>query len=253
MVAGLQLTTPDKTLPIPKEIANWVERTPYRSLVGSLMYIAVGTRPDISYAVGRLSAFLDCYRLEHWEAAICVVWYLKGTRTLGLILRGPNNLELIGYSDLDYANCIETSRSVAGYCFTLGSGMVSWRSRKGQTMADSTCYAEYMALHKAAQEAMFLGEMLTKLKFKSSKATLVLCDNNAAIILSEDHIGHPQVKHIRVKYHYVQEQVRDGYMVVRRVRSEDNTADILTKPLGCVDFQRLRGFLGLRNQLTGGV
>jgi hypothetical protein len=150
MVAGLQLTMPDKTLPIPKEIANWVERTPYRSLVGSLMYIAVGTRPDILYAVGRLSAFLDCYRLEHWEAAIHVVQYLKGTRTLGLTLGGSNNLELIGYSDSDYANCIKTSRSVAGYCFTLGLGMISWHSRKGQTVADSTCYAEYMALHEAA-------------------------------------------------------------------------------------------------------
>jgi hypothetical protein len=108
-----------------------------------------------------------------------------------------------------------------------------------------------MALHEAAREAMFLGEVLTDLDFKSPEATPIFCDNSAAIILSEDHVGHPRVKHIRVKYHYTQEQVRDGLMVVKKIRSEDNTADILTKPLGHVDFLRLRGFLGLRGQSTG--
>ena len=79
MVTGLQLRRPDKNERIPPEITEWIERTPYRSLVGSLMYISVATRPDISFAVGRLSSFLDCYRLEHWNAALRVVRYLKGT------------------------------------------------------------------------------------------------------------------------------------------------------------------------------
>jgi hypothetical protein len=126
MVTRLQLTAPDKTLPIPREVTDWIERTPYHSLIGSLMYIAVGTQPDISYAVGKLSSFLDCYRSEHWEAAIHIVRYLKGTRTLGLRLGGTNKIRLIGYLDSDYANCIETSWSIARYCFTLGSGMISW-------------------------------------------------------------------------------------------------------------------------------
>jgi hypothetical protein len=105
MVAGLQLQTPDKTIPVPNTVAAWIERTPYRSLIGSLMYIAVATRPDISYAVGRLSSYLDCYRQEHWDAAIRVLRYLKGTRTLGLVLGGSNPAQLFGYSDSDYANC----------------------------------------------------------------------------------------------------------------------------------------------------
>jgi len=212
------------------------------------MYIAVGTRPDIAYAVSKLSSYLDCYRSDHWDAAIRVLRYLKGTRTLGLVLGGSNPINLIGYSDSDYANCVETSRSVAGYCFNLGSGMISWRSRKGQTVADSTCYAEYMALHEAAREAMFLRELLGELKFKSLTPTPVFCDNRATIILSEDHVGHPRVKHIHVKYHYIQDQVQDGLLVAKQIRSEDNTADIFTKPLGRVDFQRLRGYLGLRAQ-----
>jgi len=196
MVASLQLQTPDKTILVPKEIATWIQWTPYRSLIGSLMYIAVATRSDISYAVGRLSSYLNCYRPEHWEVAIRVLRYLKGTRTLGLVLGGSNPVQLLGYSDSDYANCIETSRSIVGYCFSLGSGMISWRSRKGQTVANSTCYAEYMALHKVAREAVFLREMLKELDFAPLDATPICCDNSAAIILSEDHIGHPHVKHI---------------------------------------------------------
>jgi hypothetical protein len=122
MVTGLQLRRPDKTAPVPSEIIKWADRTPYRSLVRNLMYIAVATCPDISYAVGRLSSFLDCYRLEHWEAAIRIVRYLKGTCTHALTLGGKNSLALMGYSDSDYANCVDTSRSIGGYCFTLGSG-----------------------------------------------------------------------------------------------------------------------------------
>ena len=109
MVTGLQLRRPDKSAPTPADIAHWMDRTPYRRLVGSLMYLAIATRPDIAYAVGRLSSFLDCYRPEHWEAAIWVLHYLKGTRTHVLMLGGKAPLMLIGYSDSDYANCLNTS------------------------------------------------------------------------------------------------------------------------------------------------
>jgi len=125
MVVGLQLHRPNKNDPTPPEVTAWAECTPYCSLVGSLMYIAIGTHPDIAYAVGRLASFLDCYRLEHWEAAIRVLCYLKGTRSLALRLGRLGPLRLMGYSDSDYANCPDTSRSIGGYCFSLGSGMIS--------------------------------------------------------------------------------------------------------------------------------
>jgi len=111
------------------------------------MYIATGTRPDIAYAVGHLASYLDCYGLEHWEAAIQVLRYLKGTCLLCLRLGGTNPLQLIGHSDSDYANCPDTSRSIGGYCFTLGSRMVLWSSKKQCTIADSSCYAEYIHQH----------------------------------------------------------------------------------------------------------
>jgi len=245
MVAGLQLCRPNKTDPVPPEIAAWAERTPYRSLVGSLMYIAIGTRPDVAYAIGRLAFFLNCYRPEHWEAATRVLRYLKGTRSLVLKLGGQNSLRLVGYSDSDYANCPDTSRSIGGYCFSLGSGMVSWSSRKQRTVADSSCYAEYIALHEASHEAVFLRELLDEIDFLPTGPTPIHCDNDAASILSEDHLWHPRVKHIRVKYHYVRELVSDGEVKATRISSADNTADILTKPLARADFLRLRPNLGL--------
>jgi hypothetical protein len=245
MVAGLHLRRPDKNEPVPSATIAWAERTPYRSLIGGLNYLAVGTRPDIAYAVGRLAGFLDCYRVEHWEAAIRVVRYLKGTRQLCLKLGGVKPISLIGHSDSDYANCLDTSLSVGGYCFTLGSGVISWASRKQKSVADSSCYAEYIALHQASHEVVFLRELISCLLPPDITPTVVFCDNDAASILTEDHVWHARVKHIRVKYHYVRELVANKELTVKRVRSSENTADILTKPLNRTDFVRLRHYLGL--------
>jgi Reverse transcriptase (RNA-dependent DNA polymerase) len=188
MAAGVVLERPDKSVPIPSSVTDWMARTPYRELVGSLMYIAIGTRPDIAYAVSRLSTFLDCYRPEHWGAAIRVLRYLKGTRSLSLVLGGNTPPCLGGFSDSDYASCTTSSRSISGYCYSLGSGVVSWSSRKQRTVADSSCYAEYIALHDASHEAIFLRQLLEGLGFAISNPTTIHCDNHAASIIAEDHV-----------------------------------------------------------------
>jgi hypothetical protein len=243
---GLQISHPDKTLPVPLDIQDWVKRTPYRTLISKLMYIAIGTRPDIAYAVGRLASVLDCYRPEHWEARIRVVRYLKGTRLLSLELGGQSVAQLIGHSNSDYANCSETSGSVGGYYFLLGSGAISWSSRKNRTVANSSCYAEYIALHGTTHEAIFLRQLLEGLHFLPSHPTPILCNNDAASILAMDHVWHMRTKHMRVKFHYIRQQVTDGEIRVEQVHLADNIADILTKSLGKMDFQRLRYKLGLR-------
>ena len=169
------------------------------------MYIAVGSHPDIAYAVGKLASYLDCYRPEHWEAAIHVPRYLKGTHSLSLVLSGSNSLALVGYSDSNYANCMDTSKSIGGYCYTLGSGMISWCSRKQRTVADSLCYAEYIALHEASHEVVFLRQLLDGLHLPPSAVTPLYCDNDATSLLTEDHMWHSRIKHICVKFHYIQE------------------------------------------------
>ena len=156
MVTGLQLRHPDKSIPVSLEVAKWREQTPYCKLVSSLNYVTVVMCPDIAFAVGWLASFLDCFRQDHWTATIRVLCYLKGTRTLSLTLGGMCPPSLLGYSDVDFANCKDTSRSVSGYCYSLGSGIVSWQSWKQRLVADSTCYAEYIALHESSHEAIFL-------------------------------------------------------------------------------------------------
>jgi len=239
MVQGLCLDRPDKASHQPNK------SVPYQELVGSLMYIANATRPDIAFTVGCLASVMDCYTTEHWKAAVRVLRYLKGTRNLTLHLGGTQALNLTGFSNSDYANCINTSRSIGGYCFSLGGSTVSWSSRKQRTVADSSCYAEYIALSEASQEAIFLRMLLEGVKFPDKKPSHLYCDNDAAIKLAEDQVWHSKGKHIRVKYHYVRDQVLAKEIKVNRVRSKDNPANIFTKALGHPNFLCHRTHLGL--------
>ena len=159
MDSNLCLRRPPPNSPLNPHEAS----LPYRSLVGSLMYFAVGTRPDISYSVSKLTQFLDCFCQAHWDAAIHIVRYLKGTRTLSLVLGGDQHINLIGFSDSSYADCIDTRRSSMGYCFSLGGAVFSWSSRKQKTVACSTCDAEYITVSKSCREAVWLRLFLNEL------------------------------------------------------------------------------------------
>jgi hypothetical protein len=245
MVVGAKLKRPDKSIPVPAHVAAWAARTPYRELVSSLNYLAVTTRPDISYAVGRLASYLDCYQEEHWNAALRVLRYVKGTRLLVLTLGGSSSPSLLGYADSDYANCPETSRSISGYCYSLGSGVFSWSSKKQKHTTDSTCYAEYVALHHAGKEVIFLRELLEGLGFPMPHSTALHCDNDAARQLTEDPSNHNNVKHIRVKYHTIRDILEEELAHIVRVASTENTANIFTKPLAKTAFEYLRHGLGL--------
>jgi len=231
-----ELTTDDKT-----ELAKF----PYRSLVGCLLYLSVASRPDITYAVQQLSQFLDSYSFAHWNAAVRIVRYLKGTRDLKLVLGGTNPISLVGFTDSDWANCLDTRRSVGGYSFTLGSGVVSWTTRKQKTVASSSCEAEYTAAFECGKEAIWLRTLLSGIGFAPAASTPILCDNNAAINLSEDPSLHQRVKHVDIKFHFLRERVHSGDLKLSYINTHDNLADIFTKALDTTKFEKLRRFLGL--------
>jgi hypothetical protein len=176
MAPGLKLRRTDLSS-LTDDDCHTLSKLPYRSLVGSLLYLAVSSRPDISYAVQQLSQYLDCYSYAHWNAAVRVVRYLKGTRSLRLHLGGSHDLNLTGYSDSDWANCLDTRRSVGGYAFSLGSGIVSWNARKQKTVAASSCEAEYVAAFNAAKENSWLRALFHEIGFTFSKPTVIRCDN----------------------------------------------------------------------------
>ncbi|XP_057730454.1 uncharacterized mitochondrial protein AtMg00810-like [Arachis stenosperma] len=122
--------------------------TNYRQLVGRLMYLA-NTRPDISYVMGRLSQFIDCPTTAHLEAAFRVLRYLKGCPTLGLFFPSDSDFLVTGFSDSDWAACVDTRRSITGYCFYIGSALISWKSKKQSTASRSSSETEYHALANA--------------------------------------------------------------------------------------------------------
>lgn len=244
MDPGLKLRRPDHSN-ISAEDRSELAKLPYRSLVGCLIYLSVGTRPDITYAVQQLSQFLDSYSYAHWNAAIRVVRYLKGTRHLRLVLGGTNGINLTGFTDSDWANCLDTRRSVGGYAFTLGSGVVSWAARKHKTVASSSCEAEYMAAFEAAKEVIWLRALLKAINFECPEATTVLCDNNAAITVAQDPSLHQRMKHVDIRYHFLRERVNSDEIKLSYINTNNNLADIFTKALDTTKFVHLRQYLGL--------
>jgi hypothetical protein len=157
-----------------KDELDKIKKLPYRSLIGCLLYLSIGTRPDITYSVQQLSQYLDCYSYAHWNATICVVRYLSGTRQLKIYLGGTNQISLLGFTDSDWANCLDIRRSVGGHTYTLGSGVVSWQARKQKTVAASSCEAEYTAAFEASKEGIWLRTLLNSINYTTTGPTNLL-------------------------------------------------------------------------------
>jgi hypothetical protein len=215
----------------------------YREIVGSLMYLMISTRPDISYAVGQLAMFLNCYGREHHAAALHLLKYIKGTRDLGITYSPDSSLEVFGYSDADWASNIDTRRSTTGYVFYAAGGPVSWKSKVQPTVALSSTEAEYMALTSCAQEAMSLKQLQKEFLVTSLLPTLIYEDNQGAIAMSINPVMHKTSKHISIRQHFIREKVQDEDVRLEYCRTEDMFADALTKPLSKVIFLRLRSKL----------
>ncbi|KMQ89047.1 retrovirus-related pol polyprotein from transposon tnt 1-94 [Lasius niger] len=208
-------------------------RVPYRQLIGSLMYLAVGTRPDISYIVNKLSQFLEHPSNIHWSAAKRILKYLKGSATLGLKFGTPTETKNIitAYSDADYAACIDSRRSTSGVVVMLNGGPVIWSSRKQGIVATSTTDAEYMAAHEAAKEIVWAKGLLDSLGVNQTKPTKLYLDNVAAECLIKNSAFHKRTKHMDIKFHFTRDLVNQKKIELIHVVSTNQKADMLTKPL----------------------
>nr|XP_033508107.1 secreted RxLR effector protein 161-like [Nicotiana tomentosiformis] len=133
-----------------------MESIPYFSIVGSLMYAQTCTRPDISFAIGMLGRYQSNPEIDHWKATKKVLRYLKGTMDYMLMYRRSKHLEVVGYSDSDFAGCIDTRKSTFGYLFQLAEGAISWKSAKQFVIATSTMEAEFVACFEATIHALWL-------------------------------------------------------------------------------------------------
>lgn len=204
----------------------------YMSLVGSLLYAAMVTRPDIAYAVQALGRHLQASGPEHWMAAKRVLRYLKGTRDMGIVYGlTDDSLELHGYCDADWGGDRDTRRSTTAYVFMLAGGAVSWGSKLQPTVALSSAEAEYMAACSAVQEAVYMRRLLSGLGYQGDVPTIIYEDNQGCIALSENPVLHKRTKHIDIRYHFTREKVESGEVVLEYIPTEHQLADLLTKAL----------------------
>jgi hypothetical protein len=218
---------------------------PYQNLVGSLMYLAVSTRPDIAYAVSALSQFNSKPGIEHWNAAKRVLRYIRGTTDYTLTYRSTG-MPIRGYVDADWANCTDDRRSYTGYAFILANAAVSWEAKKQRTVALSSTEAEYMALCEGTKEAIYLRNILEEIGINKAPMTL-FNDNQGAQQLVKNAIHHSRSKHIDVRYFFIKEAYEDNVIEPKYLNTERMPADVLTKPLHKPKHSICVKLLGLSN------
>jgi hypothetical protein len=216
--------------------ALYVQKFPYRQLVGTILYLNICTRPAISYAISTLAKFNAKPTFTACKALVRVAKYLYNTRTDRLALGGGAKLpHIVSYSDSDWAGCLDTRYSRSGHIVFMGNGPVVWYSKMQSLAAQSTMEAEFIAKAPTIQNVNYCRRILnsTGLSILSVNfASTNWSDNESARIVASNPVHHQRTKHIALKYQYVQDNVRDGIIVCERVKSEDNCSDVNTKAVG---------------------
>ena len=220
-----------------------VEQNLYQSIVGSLSYAAMCTRPDISFAVNELSRFQAQATQCQLQQAQRVLRYLKGTSNYGLEFKpqaNPMSATPEIYVDSSWANDLETRRSTTGILALFNGNAITWASKKQKTVATSSTEAEYMACAEAAKEALWLRTWINEV-FRVEIPVTMYCDNRSSIDLAKNDTFHQRTKHIDISHHFIREKVIAGQVKQVFVPSENNLADILTKNFSSgVKFKDLR-------------
>lgn len=242
MKANQRLTA--ASCPLTEEEQREMSDVPYRAMIGSMMYAANMSRPDIAYAVNQCSRFASNPGQEHARAVKQVLRYLKETQDWGIkYKRTGQGLRLLAYTDADFAGDVESAKSTSGFVVFLAGGPVSWASRQQAVVAQSTAESEYIALAATANEVKWWTMLLAEIGFDVPQPVTILVDNTATKAMGENPVHHNRSKHINVKYHATRDYVKQGLIELQWVRSQDNVADILTKPLPRDTFSKCRGAL----------
>ncbi|WVZ63587.1 LOW QUALITY PROTEIN: hypothetical protein U9M48_013210 [Paspalum notatum var. saurae] len=213
-----------------------VDQKVYRGMIGSLLYLTP-TRPDIQFVVD-LCARVP--RESHRTAVKRILRYIKFTPEFGLWYYADSSLSLLGFSDSDHAGCRIDRRSTFGTCQFLGTSVVSWSSRKKSSVATSTCEAEYVAAASCCSQILWMLATLRDYGLTYGRIP-ILCDSSSAISVAKNPVLHSRTKHINVRYHFLRDNYQKGMIDIVKVASENQVADILTKPLDLETFARLRG------------
>ncbi|KAL0451507.1 UNVERIFIED_CONTAM: Retrovirus-related Pol polyprotein from transposon RE2 [Sesamum latifolium] len=219
----------------------------YRRLVGRLLYLGF-SRPNISFAVQQLSQFLQHPCTSHWSDVVHVLRYLRGTMSLGLFFSVQSSLQLSAYSDASWAACLDSRRSVTGFCIFLGSSLISWKNKKQATISRSSAEAEYQSMGSTDCELLWISYLLCEFQIELPLPIPFWCDNKVALHITANPVFHERTKHC----HLVHDQFKLGFISPAHVPGSQQLADLFTKAVSVSDFARLIGKLGLVVSSLGG-
>lgn len=223
-------------------------RSQYQSVIGSLLYLMLGTRPDIAFAVTQMAKFAANPSSEHLNKAMYIMRYLVGTRNYALVYDGSSNTGLYAYCDSSYGDdrteLDRKRRSTQGYYFSLASACVKWHSKTQALVSTSSTMAEYMALSDCARDCAWYKILFKELGLPISYVPLY-GDSRGAIFNAQNPVTQKGIKHVEIRYHYIREQVENGTVKLYAVPTADNPADMFTKNLGPILFLKHRKALGL--------
>jgi hypothetical protein len=229
MVPGTQLTNEGEPLP---------EENEYAAIVGSLLYLSVKTRPDISHAVGVLSRFMSCPRVPHLKAAKQVVRYIAKDPAAGIFLHGRRlqdkreaHLLVETYTDADFAGDLVMRKSTSGLLCKANGAPIIWRSKLQTIIAQSTAEAEFVSASMAVKEVLWLHKMLWVLGIPRQSIHL-MCDNESALKLMQTDGNRvcARSKHIDLQYWFIVDHIMKKDIVAKFIASKDMLADCFTKP-----------------------
>jgi hypothetical protein len=212
---------------------TYVATFPYQEMLGSLLFLAVCTRPNIAYAVGYLARFSKKFNRDACRALERVLQFVYNTRTELLVL-GGKVARLVGYVDSDFAGDTTQYKSTTGYIIFLGNGPIIWYSKLQSLIAQSTAEAEYVSFLPICKDIIWARSVLAEMDVRVLRAcfaTTIWCDNKAAIDLSNNPVFHARTKHIGKVYHLVRDLQALGVVKTSFVGTADNLADMLTKPV----------------------
>jgi hypothetical protein len=230
---------PNKGTATP-ELQSW-----FQTVIGLLIYIMLGTCPDIAFAVTKLAQFLANPSQDHVNKALHVCHYLISTRKYCLVYNGESGAGLIAYSNSDWASDPNTRQSQSGYFLMLAGGIVSWTSHAQKTIAFLSTEAEYMSISDCSRQVKWVKMLLSKIGYKLGP--IPICgDNQGSIFIASNPVTEKRSKHIDIHYQFICEVVEDGYVDVAFIDGDKNPADMFTKNLGCIKFDKFCAQLRLQ-------
>jgi len=225
------------------EGGNPVDQKLYRSMIGSLLYLTA-SRPDIMFSVCMCARFQAAPRECHLTAVKRILRYLKYSPNIGLWYPKGAHFDLVGFSDSDYAGCKVDRKSTSGGCQFLGRSLVSWSSKKQNSVALSTAEAEYISAGSCCAQLLWMKQTLLDYGVKFDEI-LLLCDNESAVKIASNPVQHSRTKHIDIRHHFLRDHVNKGDIKIDGIGTDDQLADIFTKPLDESRFCKLRNELNI--------